>query len=416
MKKILYLSIAFAIMALPANAANLVENGDFELPEVTNSSKWQLFDSGTTGMGWTVGWVGTYPEAPVPASLELHEGVLMAAYDGDQSTELDTDWGGIPGNLASVKIYQDIPTCVGPTYTLSYAWSPRPGHSDNAIEVYWEGGLLDSHSGSTSGWILETHSGLNPTTDTTQLEFVETGNPDGLGMFLDAVSVEQIGDCIVREAEITVPEEGDTVSGEVNFEAYLIDDDEDSVQWAVRKGTCTAGTNTVFGNVDGYNDSYDWDYNSETGMHTFLATADTSTWPLGMYCFVFNPREDAGEINIRLTREFVVESCDEDGDGINDSEDMCPGTNVDLLTKELGTNRWMWDEGGWISGEIPGKGKAKGPKKNFTMEDTQGCGCFQILEWLNTNYPEEYGEMEGHYKHGCSIGIMQDFIELTSQE
>jgi len=109
-----------------------------------------------------------------------------------------------------------------------------------------------------------------------------------------------------RYAEITSPTEGQVVSGSVSFDAVLYDDDYDAVQWAVRRGTCTAGTNTVWGNVDGHNDSFTWAYNDVTRRHDFSSTADTSSWVPGNYCFVFNPSEDSGEANIRLTRDFVL--------------------------------------------------------------------------------------------------------------
>lgn len=105
----------------------------------------------------------------------------------------------------------------------------------------------------------------------------------------------------VRTAEITSPGDGETVSGLVSFNAILVDKDgNDNVQWAVRKGTCAAGTNTVFGNVDGFNDHYTWngaDFHAET---------DVSGWVPGMYCFIFNPTESAGDTPLRETREFVV--------------------------------------------------------------------------------------------------------------
>lgn len=309
MKKLSLISIPLAVVLVvvvagiyfqPATASplNLVNNGDFETPEVTNSSKWQIFSSDDVP-AWTVEWAGEYG-APTPANLELHEGVLKPAYSGDQSVEMDTDWSSANGEPASVKIYQDIQTCVGPTYTLSYVWFPRPGHGDNAMEVYWGGTLVGNHSDSTSGsdWNLELIPDLTATTDTTRLEFIETATPDSLGMFLDAVSVEQIGEC----------------------------------------------------DLDG------------------------------------------------------------DDDGINDSEDLCPETAVD--TMDLKPNRWMWD-GDWQKGEIPGKGKAKGPDFTVSMEQTKGCSCFQILDWLNENYPEEYGEMNGHYKFGCSKSVIEDFISLV---
>ncbi len=105
----------------------------------------------------------------------------------------------------------------------------------------------------------------------------------------------------VRSAEITSPTINQVVQGLVNFNATLNDKDgDDSVQWAVRKGTCAAGTNTVLGNVDGFNSPSTWDHFS------FHASADTSSWVPGGYCFIFNPSESAGDTAIRETREFVV--------------------------------------------------------------------------------------------------------------
>lgn len=108
-----------------------------------------------------------------------------------------------------------------------------------------------------------------------------------------------------RRAEITAPDEDEIVYGDVSFEAYLMDNDYDYVDWAVRKGTCAAGTNTVFGNVDGHSDPYSWAL-ANTYKYEFSAVADTSSWDGGKYCFIFNPREDSGEANIRLTREFYI--------------------------------------------------------------------------------------------------------------
>ncbi|GAH66537.1 unnamed protein product, partial [marine sediment metagenome] len=50
--------------------------------------------------------------------------------------------------------------------------------------------------------------------------------------------------------------------------------------------------------------------------------------------------------------------------------------------------------------------KGEGPQKAFTMEDTHGCSCLQILEEMG-------GEMTGHYNFGCSISIIEDFIAST---
>lgn len=180
-----------------------VVNGDFEAPIVNQPTyKWDIFDSGTTGLGWTVEWYDGSTSyggqtRPEPAHLELHRGVNnWSSYNGTQHAELDTDWDGPGGGLnnepASVKIYQDIATCPGRTYTLSYAWSPRPGHGDNELDVYWNGSSIATHSGSGGSntmWTEVIKTGLPSAGYSTRLEFIETGTPDSLGMFLDAVSV-----------------------------------------------------------------------------------------------------------------------------------------------------------------------------------------------------------------------------------
>jgi hypothetical protein len=74
----------------------------------------------------------------------------------------------------------------------------------------------------------------------------------------------------------------------------------------VRQGTCAAGTNTVFGSVDGHTDAATIDQ-SDLANQTFSFTGDMSAETPGMYCFIYNPVEDSGEANIRKTIEFYVD-------------------------------------------------------------------------------------------------------------
>ncbi len=104
---------------------------------------------------------------------------------------------------------------------------------------------------------------------------------------------------------ITSPTAGQHVNGVLALHATYYDGDvpntDDGVQWAVRQGTCAAGTNTVLGNVDGHHDSYSWDGN------TFSASFNISALPYGSYCFVFNPTDDPGQPDVRLTQTFSVD-------------------------------------------------------------------------------------------------------------
>ncbi|MCA9324305.1 hypothetical protein KC992_04370 [Candidatus Saccharibacteria bacterium] len=105
--------------------------------------------------------------------------------------------------------------------------------------------------------------------------------------------------------EIVKPTDGQHVKEWLKLKATYDDGDtenDDAVQWAVRQGTCAAGTNTVLGNVDGHNDSYKWD------GATFKARLDIRGLEEGEYCFVFNPTDDPGQVNVRETRNFYVEA------------------------------------------------------------------------------------------------------------
>jgi hypothetical protein len=195
------LYIAAQAEVVKETTTELVTNGGFETPEVTAAQGWDIFDS--PAGGWIVEWYGGSSSyggqtRPDPAHLELHEGVNgWLPYEGDQHAELDTDWDGPGGGLnnepASVEISQTLAACPSGLYTLRYAWSPRPNHSDNALEVRWGGSLIDSHSGvgvSNTNWMLEEHEYLSgPSSGTVALAFRETGTADSLGMFLDSVSV-----------------------------------------------------------------------------------------------------------------------------------------------------------------------------------------------------------------------------------
>jgi hypothetical protein len=109
-----------------------------------------------------------------------------------------------------------------------------------------------------------------------------------------------------RYGEILKPGEDEVEEIDLYLEAFLVDNDEDHISWAVRKGTCAMGTNTVLGNVDGHDDELEMTYIPEQYKYTYSGHFDISEFDGGMYCFIFNPTEDSGETNIRLTREFYI--------------------------------------------------------------------------------------------------------------
>lgn len=106
-------------------------------------------------------------------------------------------------------------------------------------------------------------------------------------------------------SRIIKPAAAEVVSGLTDLEAFYADqngDGNDSVQWAVRAGSCSSGVNTKFGNVDEKSNPFTWN------GADFSATIDTTTVANGEYCFVLNPNEDTGNIDQRLTRTFTIDN------------------------------------------------------------------------------------------------------------
>jgi|GEM_PF-3482430 len=188
---------------------NLVGNGSFEYPSVTDSAQWDIFGSETPGLVWTIEWRSDIPteygdyDRPSPALKELHAGVNgWNPYEGNQYAELDTDWFG-PGHPlnnepASVHIYQDIPTTPGRKYQLSFAFSPRPSTpgSDNEMDVMWDGSVVatigpEAGDGNTN-WTVYEYT-VVASDSSSKLEFVDRGTANSLGTFLDDVTLVECG-------------------------------------------------------------------------------------------------------------------------------------------------------------------------------------------------------------------------------
>lgn len=151
--------------------------------------------------------------------------------------------------------------------------------------------------------------GIDSTDKVYSIDFVAgtSGSFNGLRVRFNSITLNGVTYPVVppypRTAAIVAPTSGENVYGIVNFSAYLDDDDIDPIQWAVRRGTCAAGTNTVFGNVDGRSDVATIN-TSILSDQTISFTGDMSVLPLGMYCFIYNPVEDGGEAGLRETVQF----------------------------------------------------------------------------------------------------------------
>ena len=89
-----------------------------------------------------------------------------------------------------------------------------------------------------------------------------------------------------------------------------------------------------------------------------------------------------------------------------DADDNCANTVIpeSLPTKSLGVNRFALVDGDAEFDTTPPKGV--GPRRSYTIADTTGCSCTQIIDAL--------GLGNGHTKFGCSISAMDEWVILVN--
>lgn len=203
---------------LPEMAAN----GDFEIPKVTNSLKWDIFSSAEVP-GWIAEWYGGDGTRPEP-QIELHSGVNSWTTSDDQYVELDSDWdgpgGGLNGEAASISIYQNIPVLAGYEYKVSWSYSPRPNHNNNGLRVEVDGDEV-FNSGIIAGeentvWTDKFYTFVPDLDDVIKISFTETGTPDSYGMFLDNVNIECLGEQVpecIEEGPVWADKVGPVTAG-----------------------------------------------------------------------------------------------------------------------------------------------------------------------------------------------------------
>jgi hypothetical protein len=93
---------------------------------------------------------------------------------------------------------------------------------------------------------------------------------------------------------------------------------------------------------------------------------------------------------------------DSDADGIPEDADRCPGTVIpeSVPTQGLNPNHWALVDGDGVFDTVGT------PANPFTIQQTAGCSCEQILDALVLG--------NGQRKHGCSKGTMQRWISVAS--
>jgi hypothetical protein len=95
---------------------------------------------------------------------------------------------------------------------------------------------------------------------------------------------------------------------------------------------------------------------------------------------------------------------DADQDGILDAVDFCLDTTIpeSVPTNHLQVNRWALVDADDVFDTTAPPGGGGGPDFTFTVADTGGCSCEQIIERWALGW--------GHTKFGCSTGAMLQWI------
>ena len=181
--------VALAFIAAVGNASahgNLVDNGSFEA---------DYQSAGTYGFYASISnWTANID----PNGVELRNNVGGSAFDGSNFIELDVH--------SNSSISQYIAVTGSDYYSLSFAYSPRPGvgSNSNGIEVFWNGasqGIFTGVGYGHSGNVWQTETVTLVGSGAGLLKFKAIGISDGLGGLLDAVSVTDVDVTAVPEPE-----------------------------------------------------------------------------------------------------------------------------------------------------------------------------------------------------------------------
>ena len=99
---------------------------------------------------------------------------------------------------------------------------------------------------------------------------------------------------------------------------------------------------------------------------------------------------------------------DSEGDGVVDEDDLCVGTVIpeSVPTVALGVNHYALVDGDGTFDTTPPPGGGGGPGDVFTLADTAGCSCEQIIAALLLG--------SSHTKFGCSVEAMRDWVAAVS--
>jgi|GEM_PF-1346487 len=405
--------------AVSCNAQlNLLDNGGFESPNVTTSQKWDIFASGSSPLDWFAAWTET-PANPAfeIANVEIQTNGIIAGWvaaEGDQWTELDSDWdgptGSISGEKGQVTIYQIIPTIPGETYTIDFMFSPRPDQlnaAQNKVEVLANGTVIGSAgpkagNGATTDWTAHQASFTATSSQFwTTVAFRDAGTPnDSFGTLID-------------NAVMTCSLPDDTAK--LHATKIVCSDEQYLPNWGAGAADITAQTAQNFLNDvnDGHDTDVCWlepDWQFEWTTNTLSATnpGDNDLGPAGAPWTTFGPTDGDGTIstNIPAGDQVWVREVLQDGytvfSGQNTTEDV--SAEIYCSTDVLNYDNWDYinpveegEEYYCVAFNAPKPISQCNPEKQTILTSGDGqtedeSGIASVVSWLHLSWLQEVGE------------------------
>jgi len=242
---------------------DLLTNGSFEDPVVTNSGLWQKFPSVT---GWLIQKVADL----TATTLEIHKGWSgNQAAAGLQYVELDGDH--------STQVSQTVAVIPGETYDLSWAFAPRQNIAaeQNQLGVYVDGVQVESDGPSSIGTALTIADWQNgtvsfvATTSSVTISMVDAGPSNSFGTFLDDVSLK----CNPDGGDDEGDGDGDNDEDDTyRLEGYIWNDDDRNTLWGEGELSLAGWTVTATKGATTYSTTTD-----ESGYYYFDVPAGTWT-------------------------------------------------------------------------------------------------------------------------------------------
>jgi hypothetical protein len=335
-KLLFFIPMLIVAAGAEAQTQNLLVNGSFETPPITNKSKWDyvapavMFPWQTTATlfeVWTNGWVN-HKAGYGPAD----------SADGVQNIE-------ILSNTNKATVWQTVPTVPGTSYVFNFFHTPRPGYESiltvsvdsNVVAIFDENG-----KGLTNfdwQWFTTNYTAVS---NNTTLSFSDLSlNFGGAGTHIDGVVLETN---LVVNGSFEAP----PITNKSKW-SYL--DPSVMFPWQTTATEFEVWTNGWVNHVTGVGPVYSADggQNIEILSDTNQATVwqDVPTIPCTSYVFSFyhTPRPGTDSILTVSAESNVVAVLDETGVGLTNvawqrftTNFVAAGTNTTLSFADVSLN------------------------------------------------------------------------------